>query len=56
MNAFRQLSTSAQFPKEIGRIAAETMYKSLAGEVVEKDIKVKVELITKDNADTFLVQ
>jgi len=56
IKAGKMLSTSAQFPKEIGRIAAETMYKSLAGETVDKDIKVKVELITKDNAHAFLVQ
>ena len=56
IKAGKLLSTSAQFPKEIGRIAAETMYKSLAGETVEKDIKIKVELITKDNADAFLAQ
>jgi len=56
IKAGKLLSTSAQFPKEIGRIAAETMYRSLAGETVEKDIKIKVELITKDNADAFLAQ
>jgi ribose transport system substrate-binding protein len=47
-------STSAQFPKEIGRIAAETIYDHLAGKPVPKDIKIPVKLITKDNADAFL--
>jgi ribose transport system substrate-binding protein len=47
-------STSAQFPQEIGRIAAEKMYEHLEGVQVEKDIRVRVELITKDNADSFL--
>ncbi len=54
IKAGKLLSTSAQFPKEIGRIAAEKMYESLEGKTVEKDIKVKVELITKENADDFL--
>ncbi len=48
------LSTSAQFPREIGRIAAEKAYEHLAGQPVEKDVKVRVELITKENADAFL--
>jgi ribose transport system substrate-binding protein len=48
------LSTSAQFPKEIGRIAAEKTYDHIAGKPVEKDIKVKVELITKENAEASL--
>jgi len=47
-------STSAQFPKEIGRVAAEKVYDHLAGKGVEKDVKIKVELITKENADEFL--
>ncbi|MBM3890479.1 MAG: sugar ABC transporter substrate-binding protein [Verrucomicrobia bacterium] len=47
-------STSAQFPREIGRIAAEKIYDHLAGKPVEKDIKVPVKLITKENADEFL--
>jgi ribose transport system substrate-binding protein len=54
IKAGKMLSTSAQFPKEIGRIAAEKMYEGLEGIPVEKDIKVKVELITKENADAFL--
>ena len=47
-------STSAQFPAEIGRVAAEKAYDGLAGKPVEQDIKIKVELITKENADEFL--
>jgi len=53
IKAGKMLSTSAQFPREIGRIAAEKMYEHLAGETVEKDIKVRVELITKENAEAF---
>jgi ribose transport system substrate-binding protein len=47
-------STSAQFPKEIGRVAAEKAYDYLARKPVEKDIKIPVKLITKENADEFL--
>jgi len=47
-------ATSAQFPKEIGRIAAEKVYDSLAGKNVDKNVTVKVELITKANAQTFV--
>jgi ribose transport system substrate-binding protein len=56
IKAGKLLSTSAQFPKEIGRRAAEKMYEHLAGKPVEKDIKVPVELIRKDNADSFLAR
>lgn len=47
-------STSAQFPKEIGRLAAQAAYDGLAGKAVPKEIKVPVKLITKANADEFL--
>lgn len=56
IKAGKLLSTSAQFPREIGRIAAEKMYEHLSGKAVEKDIKVRVQLITKENADAFLVK
>jgi len=48
------LSTSAQFPKEIGRRAAELMYDHLEGKTVEPNVKIRVELVTKENADSFL--
>lgn len=47
-------SSSAQFPREMGRIAAEKVYDSLAGKPVEKDIKVRVELVDSANVDQFL--
>jgi len=47
-------SSSAQFPKVIGRMAAEAAYDHLAGKPVPKDIKVPVELITRENAAEFL--
>jgi ribose transport system substrate-binding protein len=52
--AGRLHSTSAQFPGEIGRIAAEKVYEHLAGKPVDKNITVKVELITAENAGAFL--
>ena len=47
-------STSAQFPGEIGRVAAEAAYDHLAGKPVAKDIKIPVKLITRANAGEFL--
>ncbi|HYG23754.1 MAG TPA: sugar ABC transporter substrate-binding protein [Verrucomicrobiae bacterium] len=47
-------STSAQFPKEIGRVAAEKAYAHLAGKPVEKDVKIQVKLVTKENAAEFI--
>lgn len=56
IKAGKLLSTSAQFPREIGRIAAEKMYEHLEGKPVEKDIKVPVKLITEENADQFVTE
>jgi ribose transport system substrate-binding protein len=50
IRAGRLHSTSAQFPAEIGRVAAEAAYDHLAGKPVAKDIKIPVKLITKENA------
>ena len=55
VKAGKILSTSAQFPKEIGRIAAEKVYQHFSGKPIrEKNVMVEVELITKENADSFL--
>jgi ribose transport system substrate-binding protein len=56
IKAGKLLSTSAQFPKEIGRTAAEKMYEHLEGKTIDKDIKIHVELITKENADSFGIE
>ncbi|HBG11940.1 MAG TPA: sugar ABC transporter substrate-binding protein, partial [Clostridium sp.] len=45
--------TSAQSPKSIGRVAAETAYRYLAGEPVDKYISLPSTLITKDNLDSY---
>ena len=54
IKAGKLFSTSAQFPREIGRAAAERMYEALDGQTVEKDVKIRVELITAENADKYL--
>jgi ribose transport system substrate-binding protein len=40
----------AQFPSEMGRAAVESAVKVIHGEKVPDEIKVKLELVTKDNA------
>lgn len=52
----KMLATSAQFPREIGRTAANVAYQHIDGKPVEKDVKIKVELVTKENANSFLTQ
>ena len=47
-------STSAQFPTEIGRVAAEKAYEHLGGKAIEKDIRIPVKSVTKENAEEFL--
>lgn len=47
--------TSAQYPREMGKIAAEVAYAYLNGEQIEKNIVVPVTLITKDNLDEFSI-
>jgi ribose transport system substrate-binding protein len=47
-------SSSAQFPRQIGKVAAETLYDHLDGKTVPRDVKIPVKLITRENADEFL--
>lgn len=47
-------SSSAQSPTEIGRVAAEKAYEHLEGKPVEKDIRIPVKLVTRENASEFL--
>lgn len=51
IKAEKLTATAAQYPKEIGRIAAESAYKFLAGEPIPHEIKVPVKLITKENIE-----
>ncbi len=53
IKAGKLLSTSAQFPAEMGKVAAEKIYEHLDGKPVDKDIKIRVELIAKENVDSF---
>jgi len=53
IEAGKLFSSSAQFPREIGKTAAEKLYDHLEGRAVEKNIKIRVELITKENAGAF---
>jgi len=56
IKAGKLYSTSAQFPYEMGKVAAEKAYDHLEGKSVEKDVKIRVELITADNADAYMQQ
>jgi len=46
-------ATAAQFPRKIGREAAEALYHILDGKPVETTIKIKTELITKENLELY---
>lgn len=46
-------ASAAQFPTEIGREAAEVIYRLLDGEQVERSILVPVQLITEENVEQF---
>jgi ABC-type sugar transport system substrate-binding protein len=39
----------AQFPSEMGRVAIESAVKVIRGETVPAQIKVRLELVTKEN-------
>lgn len=54
IQAGKLYSTSAQFPRRIGRVAAEKVYEHLSGKPIEKNYQIPVELVTADNADEFL--
>lgn len=50
----KMLASSAQMPREMGRIAVEKAFDHLAGEKVAKNVLVPVKLVTRANADEFL--
>ncbi len=52
----KMLATAAQFPQEIGQRAGQLAYQHLDQKPVENDVKIRVELINKENADSFLSQ
>lgn len=47
--------TSAQYPSDMGKIAAEVAYAYLQGKKIEENIVVPVTLITKNNLDSFSI-
>ncbi len=51
IRAGKMLASAAQHPVDIGKISVETAYQIIAGNSVEADIKVPVELITIENAE-----
>ncbi len=53
IKARKLYATSVQFPRAIGRIAAQRLYEHLDGNPVEKNIKVPLELITTENVTAF---
>lgn len=46
-------ATAAQFPSEIGKQAADVIYRLFDGENVDEDILIPVELITQENVNDF---
>ena len=46
-------TTAAQFPSEIGKQAADVIYRLFDGENVDEDILIPVELITQENVNDF---
>lgn len=48
-------ASAAQFPSRIGQAAADSIYKLLNGEAVERRTFVPVELVTKENVDQYSV-
>lgn len=50
----KMLASAAQMPKEIGRVAVEKAYDTLAGKPVDKSVLVPVKLVTKKNAGDLI--
>jgi ribose transport system substrate-binding protein len=50
ISAGRMEASVAQFPYEMGRVAIESAVKVMRGEKLPPDINVKLELVTKENA------
>ena len=46
-------ASAAQFPSRIGQTAADVIYRLLRGEDVERDIRVPVELVTRENVEQY---
>jgi len=48
-------ATAAQFPKEIGRVAVDEAYKYLAGDSIETEILVQVELVNAETLSDYTI-
>lgn len=48
-------ATAAQFPSRIGQAAADNIYRLLDGEPIEKNIRIPVDLVVKENVDLYSV-
>jgi ribose transport system substrate-binding protein len=55
VEAGKLFSTAVQFPREIGRIAAQRAYDHQNGNPVDRSIKVPLELVTPENVHAFRV-
>lgn len=47
------LGTAAQFPAEIGKESVDCAYKLVAGQTVDKDVKVAVKFVDSSNVDQY---
>jgi len=50
----KMLSSCAQEPLTMGNVAVEKAYDFISGKQVEKDVRVPVKLVTKENAEEYL--
>jgi ribose transport system substrate-binding protein len=50
----KMLSSCAQEPLTMGKVAVDKAYDFIAGKPVDKDVRVPVKLVTSENADEFL--
>jgi ribose transport system substrate-binding protein len=50
----KMLSSCAQEPLTMGKVAVDKAYDFIAGKPVEKDVRVPVNLVTKENAEEYL--
>jgi ABC-type sugar transport system substrate-binding protein len=48
------LSSCAQEPLTMGKVAVDKAYDFIAGKTIEKDMRVPVKLVSKENADEYL--
>ena len=46
-------ATSAQFPRKIGRMAADVIYRFFDGEEIPKRVLVQTELVTIENLEEY---